>query len=63
MGVEIRILGVVGIGQLVAALTADPAAAPSWKVRLTALKMLLEASKAPSQKVEVPRPDESKAAQ
>ena len=36
-----------GIEQLVAALTADPAAASSWKVRLTALKMLLEASKAP----------------
>ena len=49
-----------GIEQLVVALTADPAAASSWKVRLTALKMLLEASKAPSQKVEVPRPDEPK---
>jgi hypothetical protein len=49
-----------GIEQLVAALTADPATASSWKVRLTALKMLLEASKAPSQKVEVPRPDEPK---
>jgi len=48
------------IGQLTAALTADPAAATSWKVRLTALKMLLDASKAPSQKVEVPRPDEPK---
>jgi hypothetical protein len=50
------------IGQLVAALTVDPATASSWKVRLTALKMLLEASKAPSQKVEVRRPDEPKAA-
>ncbi|MDE2367044.1 MAG: hypothetical protein KGM95_08950, partial [Betaproteobacteria bacterium] len=49
-----------GIEQLVAALTVDPAAVASWKVRLTALKMLLEASKAPSQKVEVPRPDEPK---
>ncbi len=49
-----------GIEQLVGALTTDPAAASSWKVRLTALKMLLEASKAPSQKVEVPRPDEPK---
>jgi hypothetical protein len=48
------------IEQLVAALTVDPVAASSWKVRLTALKMLLEASKAPSQKVEVPRPDEPK---
>lgn len=48
------------IEQLVAALTADSAAASSWKVRLTALKMLLEANKAPSQKVEVARPDEPK---
>ncbi len=48
------------IGQLVSALTADPAAATSWKVRLTALEMLLEANKAPSQKVDVPRPDEPK---
>ena len=39
--------GANGIEQLVAALTADPATASSWKVRLTALKMLLEASKAP----------------
>jgi hypothetical protein len=48
------------IEQLVGALTTDPAAASSWKVRLAALKMLLEASKAPSQKVEVPRSDEPK---
>jgi hypothetical protein len=52
--------GANGIEQLVGALTADPATASSWKVRLTALKMLLEANKAPSQKVEVPRPDEPK---
>ncbi|HET7060691.1 MAG TPA: hypothetical protein VFI43_00770 [Nitrosospira sp.] len=50
-----------GIAQLVAALTSDPAVALSWKVRLEALKMLLEANKAPSQKVVVPRPvDETK---
>jgi hypothetical protein len=52
--------GANGIEQLVGALTADAATASSWKVRLTALKMLLEANKAPSQKVEVPRPDEPK---
>jgi hypothetical protein len=52
-----------GIAQLIAALTSDPAAALSWKVRLEALKMLLEANKAPSQKVHVPRPvDETKTA-
>ena len=49
-----------GVAQLVAALTADPVAASSWKVRLTVLKMLLEANEAPSQKVDVPRPDEPK---
>jgi hypothetical protein len=49
-----------GITQLVAALTSDPAAASSWKVRLTALKILLEARKAPSQKVCLPRPEEPK---
>jgi len=48
------------ISQLVAALTSDPAAASSWKVRLTALKILLEARKAPSQKVGLPRPEEPK---
>jgi len=52
-----------GVAQLVAALTSDPAAASSWKVRLTALKILLEARKAPSQKVYVARPEEPKAGQ
>jgi hypothetical protein len=52
-----------GVAQLVAALTTDPAAASSWKVRLTALKILLEARKAPSQKVYVARPEEPKAGQ
>jgi hypothetical protein len=55
--------GVDGVAQLVAALTSDPAAASSWKVRLTALKILLEARKAPSQKVYVARPEEPKAGQ
>ncbi|SEK83520.1 hypothetical protein [Nitrosovibrio tenuis] len=50
-----------GVDQLVSALTTDPVAAASWKVRLTALKTLLEARQAPSQKVEVPRPDGPKA--
>jgi hypothetical protein len=52
--------GVDGVAQLVAALTADPATASSWKVRLTALKILLEAKQAPSQKVHVARPEELK---
>ncbi|MEO6563345.1 MAG: hypothetical protein ABIN99_09925 [Nitrosospira sp.] len=49
-----------GVGQLVSALTADPVIALSWKVRLTALKMMLDANNAPSQKVDVPHPDEPK---
>ncbi len=39
-----------GVGQLVAALSADPMAASSWRVRLMALQILLDMNSAPPQK-------------
>ncbi len=39
-------------------LSADPAAASSWKVRLTALKILLESIKPRHRRLQVPRSDE-----
>lgn len=39
---------VAGVEQLVAALTADPVATASWKLRLTAIKILLDISPVPA---------------
>lgn len=40
-----------GVEQLVAGLSMDPAATPSWKVKLTALKILLDINTAPSRNI------------
>jgi hypothetical protein len=51
-----------GIGELVSALAVDVSTVSSWKVRLTAIQMLLEAATAPSRKVDVLHPEELKRA-